>query len=416
MFSLVGFLLFVLLIVFEVYVSPTKTLDEFFSNLDPLMCFLISGAPGIRISINPQNKMAARGRIPYEGHTIQAPGMMRHGPFPGLGPAAGHRPLEVLPPDRLENKTSVQAAEAERLLRENQRLAASHVALRQELVASQKELQGLQVHIGSIQTESDIQVRGLLEKNAKMEADLRAGESLKKDLEQAHKEAQSLLTERQELNAQIQQANEELQKIRADVKRLPEMHAELDGLRQEHQRLRSAFEYEKGLNMEQVAQMQAMEKNLITMAREIEKLRAEVLKAEKRALAPNTYGSAYASVNPPYLPVAHSGGYADAYGRPQAQISGGATGEGMTSYGNNSSAGGGSGYQDGYGRPQVQMSAGAVGESIHPYGGSSYVDAYGRPQQIQMGGVTGEGMNLYPATSGSSGWAGVGAPPPPPLR
>lgn len=46
---------------------------------------------------------------------------------------------------------------------------------------------------------------------------------------------------------------------------------------------RTTFEYEKGLNIDKVQQMQAMEKNLVGMAREVEKLRAEVLNAEKRA-------------------------------------------------------------------------------------------------------------------------------------
>ena len=45
----------------------------------------------------------------------------------------------------------------------------------------------------------------------------------------------------------------------------------------------STFEYEKGLNMDQVREMQEMEKNLVALAREMEKLRAEVLNAEKRA-------------------------------------------------------------------------------------------------------------------------------------
>lgn len=47
---------------------------------------------------------------------------------------------------------------------------------------------------------------------------------------------------------------------------------------------RTTFEYEKGLNIDKVHQMQAMEKNLVGMAREVEKLRAEVSNAEKRAL------------------------------------------------------------------------------------------------------------------------------------
>ena len=77
-----------------------------------------------------------------------------------------------------------------------------------------------------------------MESIAKMEGDIRAGEHVKKELQQAHIEAQSLVTARQELTTQVQQATQELQKANADVKRLPELHAELDSMGQEHQRLR----------------------------------------------------------------------------------------------------------------------------------------------------------------------------------
>lgn len=43
------------------------------------------------------------------------------------------------------------------------------------------------------------------------------------------------------------------------------------------------FEYEKGLNIEQVEQLQAMEKKLISMAGEVEKLKLDIFRAEKRA-------------------------------------------------------------------------------------------------------------------------------------
>lgn len=46
---------------------------------------------------------------------------------------------------------------------------------------------------------------------------------------------------------------------------------------------RITFDYEKGLNIEKVEQLKAMEPKLIGMAREVEKLHAEVLNAEKRA-------------------------------------------------------------------------------------------------------------------------------------
>lgn len=180
--------------------------------------------------------MAARRHIPpaLEGRAVQAAGMMRHGPFP-----AGQRPLDPLPHlDLLENKIAAQAAEMEQLAGDNHRLAAAQVALREDLVAAQQEAQRLKAHIRSIQTESDIQIRVLLDKIAKMETDIRAGENVKTDLKQAHMEAQSLVKAREELATQIQQASQELQKVRAEVKSLPDLHDELDTLRHELKRLR----------------------------------------------------------------------------------------------------------------------------------------------------------------------------------
>ncbi|ONI27659.1 hypothetical protein PRUPE_1G098700 [Prunus persica] len=266
--------------------------------------------------------MSGRRKIPssFERRPIQSPGMMRHGPLPGLGPPPGHRPFEALPrPELLENKIAYQAAEIKQLTGDNHRLAATHVDLRQDLLAAEEELQRLKAHMRSIQTESDIQMRGLLDKIAKREADIEAGEGVKKELQKAHMEAQTLVAARQELTIQIRKATEELQKARLDVEKLPGLHAELDSLRREHHRLRSTFEYEKGLNIEEVEQMKAMEKNLIGMAREVERLRDEVSNAEKRAHGAGVYfdgyGRPYVStgVRPPgegTIPYASSSGIA----------------------------------------------------------------------------------------------------------
>lgn len=43
---------------------------------------------------------------------------------------------------------------------------------------------------------------------------------------------------------------------------------------------RSAIEFEKNANVEMVEQRQSLEKNLVSMAREVEKLRAEVSNAD----------------------------------------------------------------------------------------------------------------------------------------
>lgn len=166
-------------------------------------------------------------RSVYEGRSIQAPGAIRRGP------------LEPLPPtELLESKIASQAVEIERLARDNHRLAATHVSMREDLVTARHEYQKLKEHIRSVQNESDIQIRVLQEKIAKMQADIQVGERVKKELQQAHIEAQNLVKARQELMAKLQQASQELTKTHADVKSLPELHAELEGLKKDHQRLR----------------------------------------------------------------------------------------------------------------------------------------------------------------------------------
>ncbi|KAF7806586.1 protein FLX-like 4 [Senna tora] len=257
--------------------------------------------------------MAARGNIPpaYDERSAQVPGMMRHGPFPGLSSAPGHRLLEPRPPGLLGNTIASQEADIERLVGDNRRLASTHVALRDELVNAQQELQKLRAHIGSIQTESDIQIRISLDKIAKMEVDIRAGEGVKKELQRAHMEAQSLAAARQELKGQVERAAQELKKVRGDVKIMPDLQAELDTLVQEHQMLRATFEYEKNKNVELVEQMKGTEKNLIGMAREVEMLRAEIQNVEKRVQAPKIHGAATTTI---------PGTFVDAYGRPHGPM------------------------------------------------------------------------------------------------
>ncbi|KAI4335492.1 hypothetical protein L6164_014132 [Bauhinia variegata] len=273
--------------------------------------------------------MAARGRIPptIGGRSAQAPGMMRHGPFPGLSSASGHHLREPLPPQLLENKIAIQAEEIKRLAGDNHRLAITHVALREELITAQQEEEKLKKHIRSIQTESDIQIRVLLDKIAKLEVDIRAGEGLNKELQQAHVEVQSLAAARKELSRQIKKASQELQKARSDAKSLPDLQAVLDSLVLEHQRLRATFEYEKNKNIELVEQMKATEKNLIGMAREVELLRAQISNAEKRVHAPDLYVTA----NP--LDSGGAGTFVDAYGRTQGQMDVGQVGERMMKHG-----------------------------------------------------------------------------------
>ncbi|KAK6136282.1 hypothetical protein DH2020_029981 [Rehmannia glutinosa] len=187
---------------------------------------------------------------------------------------------------------SIPGSRIETTFKDNHTLASSHLALRQDLVSAKREADKLREHIRSIQTEA-----------------------------------------RQELTDKIQKATKELENSRANVKKLPEMRAQLDSLRQEHQRLRKTFEYEKGLNIKKVEEMKILEKDLIGVAEEVERLRVEVLNAEKRANVPIPQTGPYMNSDNIYPPPFHgNGGYQDSYGGTHLQTINGAAVEGMNPY------------------------------------------------------------------------------------
>nr|DAD37663.1 TPA_asm: hypothetical protein HUJ06_008304 [Nelumbo nucifera] len=222
---------------------------------------------------------------------------MREAQF-GRGP----RPLP-LHPAIIEERLEAQHQEIQGLLIDNQRLAATHVALKQELAAAQHELQRVAHLAGTMNSEKEIQLREAYDKSMKMESDLRAAESMRAELLQVRADIQKLTAARQELMAQVEALTQDLARANCDLQQAPALKAEIESMKQDLQRARVAIEYEKKGHAENYEQGQAMEKNLIVMAREVEKMRAEIANAEKRARAAAAVG------NP-------GAGYSGNYGNP----------------------------------------------------------------------------------------------------
>ncbi|KAF3791814.1 FLX-like 1 protein [Nymphaea thermarum] len=238
---------------------------------------------------------------------------MRDGPF-GRGPPPPPHPASI------DERLAAQHQEIQGLLLDNQRLAATHVALKQELAAAQQELQHMSHAAAKLQVESDLQLRDAYEKSMKMEAELRATEGTRTELMQVHSDIQKLTLARQELTGQVQLLTQDLARASADLQQVPAIQAEIESMKQELQRARAAIEYEKKNSAGSHEQRQAMEKNLISMAREVEKLRAEVANAEKRTRAsvasaatgnPGVvYGGNYGNPDMAYGGSSYAAGYA----------------------------------------------------------------------------------------------------------
>ncbi|KAJ4909865.1 Protein FLX-like 2 [Raphanus sativus] len=181
------------------------------------------------------------------------------------------------PPQLMEHKLASQHGEMQRLAIENQRLAATHGNLRQELAASQHELQMLHSQIGSMKSDGEQRMSGLADRVAKMESELRKSEALKMELQEARGEARSLVVAREELMSKVHHLTQEIQRSRSDVQQVPALMSELDGLRQEYQQCRATYDYEKKFYNDHIESLQAMEKNYMSMAMEVQKLQAQLM-------------------------------------------------------------------------------------------------------------------------------------------
>ncbi|XWS75387.1 hypothetical protein CRYUN_Cryun01aG0082500 [Craigia yunnanensis] len=228
--------------------------------------------------------MGSKGLIPpaHLRRPLPGLGMVHPDPFgPGILSHPGPFPhFDMLPPPEImEQNLAAQYVEMQRLGTENQRLAATKGTLRQELASAQHELQILLSHIGAITSEREQQMMSLTDKIAKMEAELQAAEPVKVELQQAHAEAQNLILIRKEYMSRVHQLNQDLLSAHVDVQQIPALMAELESLRQEYQHCRATFDYEKKFYNDHLESLRVMEKKYMTMAREVEKLRAELMNA-----------------------------------------------------------------------------------------------------------------------------------------
>eukprot|EP00252_Welwitschia_mirabilis_P001250 TRINITY_DN11143_c0_g2_i1.p1 TRINITY_DN11143_c0_g2~~TRINITY_DN11143_c0_g2_i1.p1 ORF type:complete len:287 (+),score=72.99 TRINITY_DN11143_c0_g2_i1:247-1107(+) len=240
--------------------------------------------------------MSSRNRLPGP-HARRASPL---GMAPLMIPLAPH-------PAMLEEKMVVQQQEMQSLLHENQRLAATHVALKEELIAAKGELQHLNHVVHNMYMEKDHQIKDLYDKAIKLEAEVRAAEPMKMELAQLRAENQKMAILRQELTAQVQALTQDLTRTRTDLQQAAALRADNEILHKEVQQARTAIELERKAKSELLERSNATEKNLISLSREAEKLKVALANVERRGGA---YISGYrGSVDVPYPKDSYGIGY-----------------------------------------------------------------------------------------------------------
>lgn len=247
--------------------------------------------------------------------------------YPPEGPYARGPPMPRPPPPMpphpavLEEELEFQHAEMRRLVADNRRLIDDRMALQRDLAAAKEELHRMNMAIGDIRSEHEMHSRELVEKGMKMEADLRANEPLKNEVIQLRAEVQKLNSLKQDLTAKVQTLTQDVSRLQAENQQIPMMRAEIDGMHQELMRARTMVDYEKKANIEFMEQRQSMEKNLVSMAREVEKLRAELASADGRhwgiGMSGGPYGTKFGSPEGGFPPAPYADGYGVHLGAPE---------------------------------------------------------------------------------------------------
>ncbi|KAH9626820.1 hypothetical protein KSS87_002465 [Heliosperma pusillum] len=250
--------------------------------------------------------MAGRNRMPRHPAEFQG---FRDGPRSHIHRGPGPLPVH---PMALEEEIEIQYRENKRIVLENRHLIEENMSIEKELGAAKSEMRRLREMIVKLRADKDAKARGLADRNMKLEADLRATKPLREEVLRLRGEAHKLSALRHDLTAQIQGLTQDIARLRSESKQFSGLRADVDHFRKELAEARRALDYEKKANEEQVEQKQAMEKSLMGMAQEIEKLRADHLSMDRRThgLGGGSYGMFNESQDMRYS----GGAYADAYG------------------------------------------------------------------------------------------------------
>ncbi|CAN6199129.1 unnamed protein product [Urochloa humidicola] len=232
----------------------------------------------------------------------------------GHGGSGGPLPPQTHVVAVLEERLGAEMDEAHALLAQNQRLAATHVALVQEVAAARHELGRTARSLASAQEEGDLRLREVYERSMKTEAELRAVHEMRAELAQVRLDIQNLGAARQELMGQVQGLTQDLARSAEDLQKVSALKAEIQEIKHETQHLRSCIELEKKGYAESYEQGQEMQKNLISVASEVEKLRAEAANAENRSRAVMSAGNqgyvgSYANPKVNFAPNPYNAGY-----------------------------------------------------------------------------------------------------------
>lgn len=129
-----------------------------------------------------------------------------------------------------------QSREIQTLLHDNQRLAATHVTLSQQVSATEQEVRLLSATANSVKAEREAQVREFYDRSFKLEAEARSISELPAELERVRANIKDFRAQREEMLAKLKDIDGDLLRTHLELEELAELKADIEAMRNEIQR------------------------------------------------------------------------------------------------------------------------------------------------------------------------------------
>jgi len=136
----------------------------------------------------------------------------------------------------IEERLVARDQDIQELLVDNQRFAATHVALQQQLIAAQHELRAVSVAATRARAEREGEVRALADQAAHIEAEARAVAAARAEVDQVHADVQVLAAVRTDLVNRLQGLREKLAHKKAEASKTDSVRAQIETMRREIQK------------------------------------------------------------------------------------------------------------------------------------------------------------------------------------
>lgn len=136
-------------------------------------------------------------------------------------------------PAQISEISALQHRQIQALLVDNQRLAAIHVALKQELSLAHQQLRHLSTTLSTINLERDAQFREVFDRAVKLETEVRVIEEISVELGRVSEDVSKMEEDRKEMVGKFEDIRAEVRNVRGEVGKGEEVREAVEVLRRE---------------------------------------------------------------------------------------------------------------------------------------------------------------------------------------